>query len=181
MRKHPFWIGIAALLLIALPAPADEARDYIDNEVEEWHEVAEGNGYNILGTYIGAIGEDDITYLFDLAPGVYHFYASGGMYVEDLDSFAYDKDGEELDNDTLPDKIPILVLELTERQEVEIVGSAWSLDEGHDQGYFCLVVTCEDEGEIHSVSGGPSDSVEEEPTETKEDLEDEDYDQERAD
>jgi len=153
VRKAIFIITAILLLLLGTSALADEARDYIYGEVAEWTTIAQNNNYNILGTYISTIGSTDVIYSFDLAPGTYHFYMSGGKYVEDLDAYLYDSEGIEIDSDALPDKIPVLVFSLSERTVVDLTTSSWAFVTGYESGYFCLLATCEDEGQIFEFTG----------------------------
>ncbi len=146
MQRLLLTITIFSLLLMPGPAFADEASDYIENEVDEWEEIALGNGYGILESVIDTIGEFNINYYIDLAPGTYKFYASGGMNVDDLDLYAYDEYGDEIDSDTEGDKIPILEFTIDERQEIELLVNLWSFMEGYDEAYYCLVMTTEEEG-----------------------------------
>lgn len=153
MRNSLLFAVLALLLFASIPAAADEARDYIDGEVADWAGIATDNGYVILGTYIGNIGGEEVIYSLELAPGIYHLYSSGGLRIEDLDLYVYDEDGKELGSDTLPDKIPIVVINLNERTELTISATAFSFTEGYSSDYFCVLVTCEGEGEILRFSG----------------------------
>jgi len=146
-------IALISLLLITVPAFADEESDYIENEAAEWTEIAENNGYNVLGTYIAPITEEDVYYTADLDPGKYHFYSSGGLNVLDLDMFIYDPDGIELGSDTYGDKIPIVVIQLDERTSVQVQVQAWAFEEGFDTGDFCIVLAAEEEGYVHDFFG----------------------------
>ncbi len=153
MRISLTLIALISLLLLSVPAFADEESDYIENEAAEWTEIAENNGYNILGTYIAGITDEDVYYTADLDPGIYHFYSSGGLNVLDLDMFIYDPDGIELGSDTYGDKIPIVVIRLDERTIVEVQVQAWSFEEGYTSGDFCIVLAAEDEGSVNEWSG----------------------------
>ncbi len=153
MRSLTFLTILLIILTAAVPTYADEAADYILNDVAEWTEIAEGNDFNILGTYTGRIGSSGMIYSFDLAPGVYHFYSSGGKNIDDLDLALYDKDGFELNSDAMIDKIPIVVVKLDERTELEAEITAWSFKPGYNSGLFCLLLTSEDEGEVYDFSG----------------------------
>lgn len=144
--------ALVILLLASTPAIAETPGQYMDKEVEEWTDIALKNGFNILETYRDEIGADSVTYTLELAPGVYHLYFSGGMNVEDLDVYIYSPDGYTLTSDTLPDKIPITVIMLDEPASVDVEITAWSFTSSHSDGLYCLLVTCEDEGEILSMS-----------------------------
>jgi len=155
------------VLFISVPAFADDARDYIDGEAGDWVRISMDNGYNLLGSYIGTITEQDITYTVDLAPGVYHFYSSGGMNITDLDLYIYDSDGSALGSDTYPDKIPIVVVNISERMEIQVNVQAFSFAEGSRSDYFCIVLAAEDEGEVYSIYSDTADieEVDIEPSE----------------
>lgn len=140
------------VLLFATPVYADSASDYIENEIMEWTEIVANDGFNILDTYSGEIGAENITYQLELAAGVYHFYSSGGQNVEDLDLYIYGENRIQLNSDTLPDKIPIVVIKLDNTATVSVEISAWSFNPGFSRDMFCLLVTCEDQGEILSMS-----------------------------
>ncbi len=144
--------ALVILLLTSTPALAETPGQYMDKEVEEWTDIAMKNGFNILETYRDEIGADNVTYTLELTPGVYHFYFSGGMNVEDLDVYVYSSDGYTLTSDTLPDKIPITVIKLVEPATVDVEITAWSFMSGRSDGIYCFLVTCEDEGEILSMS-----------------------------
>lgn len=153
MRYLPAFSLIIILLFAASPVFAGNAEDYIKGEIDEWTQVAADNGYTVLGTYIGQVGETSETYTFDLEPGVYHFYASGGDNVEDLDTYAYDEDGIELGSDTEPDKIPIVILKLDKRITLDFEIAGFSFTGGATSDYFCLVVASEIKGGINSFEG----------------------------
>lgn len=150
MRKSIFLLSIIAVLALALPAFADEAEDYIDEEVAEWTEIANNNDFVILDTIVEMV-RDEVTIRMELAPGVYHFYSSGGLHVEDLDLYISDAEGMDINSDTLVDKIPIVVILLDEPTIVDIRVDAWSYEAGYDEGYYCLLITCEDDGDILEV------------------------------
>ncbi|MCX6645085.1 MAG: hypothetical protein NTY09_01810 [bacterium] len=142
------------VFLLATPVYADTATTYIENEIAEWTEIANNDGFKILETYSGEIGTEYLTYELELAPGVYHFYASGGENVTDLDMYLYGQDGIPINSDTLPDKIPIVVIKLDEPATVSVELTAYSFTPGSTKGLFCVLVTCENEGEVLSMSGG---------------------------
>jgi hypothetical protein len=102
--------------------------------------------------------EGALTYTFDLAPGKYHFWASGGLHVSDLDTLVRDTlTGSDIDSDEEGDKIPIVVFTVEEQKQVDIELVAYAFEEGFTEDYFCLVVAVDNEGEITSVSGGPDE------------------------
>lgn len=136
-----------------MPVSANEAQNFINDEVAEWTDIAGENGFNVLGSYIGTIDTSGVIYTLDLAPGIYHFYSSGGMYVEDLDLYIYDPDGFLLGSDDEPDKIPIVVIQLAENTTLEVNIDAWSFESGRSSGNFCIVLACDDEGEVYSFTG----------------------------
>jgi hypothetical protein len=142
------------VFLLATPVYADTATDYIDNEIAEWTEIANNDGFTILDTYSGEIGIEYLTYKLELAPGVYHFYGSGGENVTDLDMYINSQDGMPINSDTLPDKIPIVVIKLAESATVALELTAYSFTPGSTSGLFCVLVTCENEGEILSMTEG---------------------------
>lgn len=142
------------LFLLASPVYADSPEKFIEDEIAEWTEIAVNNGFNILETYSGEIGVDNIRYQLELTSGVYHFYSSGGTNVQDLDLHIYGIDGYTINSDSLPDKIPIVVIMLAETATVDVEINAWSFEPGNSKGLFCILVTCEDEGEILSMSEG---------------------------
>ena len=139
------------VFLLAAPVYADTATDYIDNEIAEWTDIANNDGFNILDTYSGEIGMEYITYELELAPGVYHFYGSGGENITDLDIYIYGQDGMPINSDSLPDKIPIVVINLNERAIVSVQLTAYSFTPGSSRGLYCVLVTCENEGEVISM------------------------------
>jgi len=156
--------SLAVMLLLSVPAGADEAQDYIGNEINDWIGIANSDGYNVLGTYVGTVGAEEVVYNYELGPGVYHLYASGGLHISDLDVYIYDAEGIELGSDSLPDKIPIVVLKLAEAVKAEVRIGAFSFDEGYSSDYFCIVVTSEGEGEVRDFAGDTVDIEAGEPT-----------------
>lgn len=60
------------ILLIASPSHASEEEDFILNEIAEWTNVIQTNGFTILDVWIGEISDDDIVYTLELAPGTYY-------------------------------------------------------------------------------------------------------------
>jgi hypothetical protein len=144
--KTLFAVVLTGVLLLAVAAYADEARDYIENEVDDWTQIADNNGFEVLHTEIATIDGDNIAYYLDLAPGTYKIYASGGLHMTDLDMFAYAENGDELDVDQESDKIPMVEFSIEERQEIKLQVSAFSFEEGFDEEFFCFVVTSEEEG-----------------------------------
>jgi hypothetical protein len=172
VRNSLLFAVLALVLFASVPAAADEARDYIDGEVADWAGIAANNGYNILGTYVGTIGEEEVVYSLQLAPGTYHFYSSGGLHIEDLDLYVYDEEGKELGSDTLPDKIPVVVINLDERTDLTLSATAFSFTEGYSSDYFCVLVTCEEAGEILQFSGEAT-AVEVPPPTEEEEVSDE--------
>jgi len=153
VRFYPATVLLIILLLTASPVYADEAEDYINGQISEWTHLAATNGYDVLGTYTGLIGNTNVVYSFDLGPGLYHFWASGGMNISDLDCYAYDQDGIEIGSDTESDKVPVVILNLEDRTVIDFESSAWAFNEGHSEGYFCLVVASGNDGEIFSFTG----------------------------
>jgi hypothetical protein len=156
MRIAFFALAVSALIVLAMPSYADEAKDYIDNEVAEWTRIANADGYNILDTIVDTIGADPLTYTFELGPGKYHLYASGGMNITDIDTTATGPEDKELDSDSSPDKIPILVFKITEPTAVTVTLAQFSETEEYVDDYFCLLITAEGEGEIISATTSSS-------------------------
>jgi hypothetical protein len=140
------------ILLVSIPVFADTAETYIENEVAAWTAIADKDGFNILQTYTGEIGSDNITYDLELTPGVYHLYASGGENIQDLVMYIYGSDGQVLNSDALADKIPICVIMIGESATISVEVTAWSFVSGSTKGLFCLLIACEDEGEILSTT-----------------------------
>ncbi len=173
MRLATICAVLALVTLIAQPVFADEARDYIDNEIADWTRIGVSNGYEILGTYIGEVGSEDVIYTFDLAPGTYRLYSSGGSRIEDLDLFVNDTEGRQLGSDTRSDKIPIVQFQIAERTEVEVRAQAWSFVAGYELGYFCLLVTAVTEGEIYEFEGETVFAVEGQAVEVEMEVEEE--------
>jgi hypothetical protein len=135
--------AVIALLLAAAPASADDARNFIDDQLSQWNQLAAEDGYTVLQAIVDRIGPDSLTYTYDLDPGKYHVWISGGMNIEDIDATVTDASGKVLDSDTKPDKIPILVFILDQPQEVKVVLTQCSSTDNLVNDFFCLVLASE--------------------------------------
>ena len=163
MRTLLLSATLLVFLFSATPAMADDATDFIENEVDEWVQIAGDNGYTVLETFIGTVSEEDTLTPFLLAPGDYVIYASGGLNIADLDLFIINNaTAERLGEDTDPDKIPIVEISFDEQIEICVQAHAWVFEEGFDSGYFCLVICADGEGEILEITL-PEPVIETEP------------------
>lgn len=143
---------LIALIIYSLPAYADASRDYIDNEVAEWTRLADEDGQVILESIVDLIKEDLVVYCLSLAPGRYHIYVSGGMKIEDIDLSIDTANGKNIDSDTSPDKIPIVVAAIHETTDLILTLTPCSSTGEFAEDYYCIVIASEGKGEILSMS-----------------------------
>jgi len=132
--------------MAVVPSFAQIEWDYIEKEVFDWLSIAYDNGYDVLESKIDVIGTNDVAWSIDIAPGKYKIYASGGLRVTDIDTFVFDESGEQLDYDNEPDKIPIVEFTVDFRQTILFTISAYSFEEGFDEGDYCFVIASLEKG-----------------------------------
>ena len=150
MHKFLITISLLSLLLAAAPAFADEQEDYILNEVNEWEQIAEDRGFEVLIGIAEMIEQDPVIFNIVLGPGSYKIYGSGGMDINNLNTAIYDEDGDRLDDDRKQDKIPILEFSVEERQTLQLEVSVYHPEGEYVEDFFCIVIASTEEGgELH--------------------------------
>ena len=163
MKNILVFVLAGALLFACLPVSASEEEDFILNEIAEWTNVINTNGYTILDIRIGEISDDDLVWTFELAPGTYYFYGSGGMRVQDIDSYILDESGRELDADDSSDKIPKMKIKLDQPATIQLGITPFSYIEDYTSDYVCFIAASDGPGEILGFDGDVSDAVEPPP------------------
>jgi len=138
-RTIPFITVLLAVMVLALPASAGSRR-YAQDLLDDWSDYVSDEGFEVFYTDVDTIDTDhSINYYIELEPGYYYFIAEGGEDTEDIDMYIYDEDGYTIDSDTLSDNYPIIEVEISRAQEIEVEIIAFSFYERATEDYFCFV------------------------------------------
>ncbi|HJZ11678.1 MAG TPA: hypothetical protein VJ521_05990, partial [Acidobacteriota bacterium] len=136
-------------LLIVQPAYAELSRDYIDTALENLTDEASDAGYFVLESHTGVITSLGKLYTFDLTPGDYHVYASGGEFAESIQLRPLERDWQ-ISSHSITANTRALDFTLSERKTVQLEVMEDFKNFEIKADFYCLVIACGESGGIFS-------------------------------
>jgi hypothetical protein len=130
------------LLIFATPSQANWRDDDILDKLDYWIDYADDLNYEVVEAEVYSIRDTDRFYR-DLPAGQYHVYAEGDDDIRDMDMYAYNESGRELDSDTMGDNFPVLDFNLTYRQDVEFNVEVYEFARNTWSGEYVFILTRE--------------------------------------
>jgi len=155
MRLISILAIVTAFALSAPPAHANAPLDFIINEQSEWASVCADLGQTLVDTHIGVTCNNPRVVTYDLAPGSYHVYASGGMFSRRLDLSASGENGRAFGDDYDATPYAAMSFVLFEREKVTLTVMPYMDATIFSTDYYCLVVACEGDGGMFGSSFEP--------------------------
>jgi len=171
MRILTPFFAIAILFVMASPAIAGEPLDFIMNEQAEWSEICAQRELVVVDTHIGVTCNNPRIVTYDLAPGSYYIYASGGMYTRRLNISASGNAGRGFGYDRDDTRYAAIRFVLYEREEVSVSVMPYLEASIFETDYYTLVLAAENGAGIFSSKFEPRPIEPPEPAEGEEAVE----------
>lgn len=146
--RNIFPLAVILVLLFSCPVSANAPLDYIQDELNDWLDIAADKGLNVLESKVGISCVESQTMTYNLTPGHYHLFGSGGLITSDIDFIARGDSDRTVGSDTRSDKIPYCQFILHEPETIEITLNTWFTADVHSTDYYCMVLASEGDGWI---------------------------------